>query len=461
MIKAFQGTSIHRRKATRILLRGLSIGNQILSVLQKEEFLMKKTLVSALATALVVGAASTTFAAANPFSDVPRDHWAYDAVTQLAADGVVEGYGDGTYRGDRNITRYEMAQMVAKAMAKENMPVSDRALVDRLAAEFADELNNLGVRVSNLEKHADMVKWEGKLEYTYESKRTEVANRTFKTNTDNLVFRLDPTAEVNAHWNVHARLDASTNMKTDSGVDSDGVDQSRVQLKRAYAQGNYNNFTVKFGKMAVSSAEGYTNAGNLVLDREFSGAEVSFGKDLGVKLQAGQMSDVIAGPNANYQSAELQYNKNNFLAGVGYYRFKSDGFKGQLKNLNDTTADVWGLNLGYHFDQNVLLAGSYAHTGDDNNSKTKKSYQFGLDYKGADAQDMGSWGAYVSYRYLGSPSVAPTTDGAREGTKGIELGTSYTLWKNVILSAKYFKGKEIIATDRKFSHLFGRVEFLF
>ena len=76
---------------------------------------MKKTLVSALAAALVVGAAGTTFAAANPFSDVPRDHWAYDAVTQLANDGVVEGYGDGTFRGDKSITRYEMAQMVAKA----------------------------------------------------------------------------------------------------------------------------------------------------------------------------------------------------------------------------------------------------------------------------------------------------------------------------------------------------------
>ena len=70
---------------------------------------MKKTMVAALAAALTIGAASTTFAAANPFSDVPRDHWAYDAVTQLAADGVIEGYGDGTYRGDRNITRYEMA----------------------------------------------------------------------------------------------------------------------------------------------------------------------------------------------------------------------------------------------------------------------------------------------------------------------------------------------------------------
>ena len=53
---------------------------------------MKKTLVSALTTALVVGAASTTFAAANPFADVPADHWAYDAVAQLVQDGIVNGY---------------------------------------------------------------------------------------------------------------------------------------------------------------------------------------------------------------------------------------------------------------------------------------------------------------------------------------------------------------------------------
>ena len=94
---------------------------------------MKKTLVSALTAALVVGAASTTFAAANPFSDVPADHWAYDAVTQLAADGVVTGYGDGKFNGDKNITRYEMAQMVAKAMTKTNVNGTDKALIDKLA----------------------------------------------------------------------------------------------------------------------------------------------------------------------------------------------------------------------------------------------------------------------------------------------------------------------------------------
>jgi len=65
---------------------------------------MKKSLTAALTTALVIGATSTTFAASNPFSDVPADHWAYDAVTQLAADGVIEGYGDDTFRGQRNIT---------------------------------------------------------------------------------------------------------------------------------------------------------------------------------------------------------------------------------------------------------------------------------------------------------------------------------------------------------------------
>jgi len=79
---------------------------------------MKKKLATALAGYIMVsGAASIAFAAANPFEDVPADHWAYDAIAQLAADGVIEGYGDGTYRGDQEITRYEMAQMVARAMA--------------------------------------------------------------------------------------------------------------------------------------------------------------------------------------------------------------------------------------------------------------------------------------------------------------------------------------------------------
>ena len=442
---------------------------------------MKKTLVSALSAALVIGAASTTFAAANPFSDVPRDHWAYDAVTQLAADGVVEGYGDGTYRGDRNITRYEMAQMTAKAMAKGDMSASDKALVDRLAAEFADELNNLGVRVSNLEKHADMVKWEGVLEYTYTSSRFDHPYRDMKSgknrkkvNSDNLLFRLEPTAEVNDHWSVHARLDAETKMNKDAAWDvteDKASSDDRVSLKRAWAEGDYNNFTVKLGKMEMLSAEAYAKPGAIIFDREFSGAEVSFGKDLQVKLQAGRMDggdELGSDPAANYQGAELQYN-GRFTAGVGYYRMNSEGFAPMLKDRKHTM-QIWGLNAAYRFDKNSFLSAAYAHSKDFRmvmaDSMPNKSYQVTYEYKGAEPDDKGSWGAYVSYRQLAGASVAPTGDGAMEGTRGIEIGTEYTLMPNVVLSAKYFRGKDLYAkylgiNQDKASRIFGRVEFFF
>ena len=52
----------------------------------------------------------TTAFAANPFSDVTPDSWAYQAVSQLANAGIVNGYPDGTFKGQNNITRYEMAQ---------------------------------------------------------------------------------------------------------------------------------------------------------------------------------------------------------------------------------------------------------------------------------------------------------------------------------------------------------------
>lgn len=166
---------------------------------------MKKMMAAAMTTALVAGTASITFAAANPFTDVPAGHWAYDAVSQLAEDGVIEGYGDTTFRGNQSITRYEMAQMVAKAMAKSNVSSADKALIDKLAAEFSDELGSLGVRVANLERNADKVKWNGEMRYTYTSTREDTKT---KVNKDELLLRLEPTAEVNANWKVKARLDS-------------------------------------------------------------------------------------------------------------------------------------------------------------------------------------------------------------------------------------------------------------
>jgi len=92
---------------------------------------------------------------ANPFVDVPLNHWAYDAVQSLAAKGVIVGYPDGTFGGAKSLTRYEFAEAVAKALASVEAAgyasADDVAVLEKLAIEFADELASLGVTVADLE----------------------------------------------------------------------------------------------------------------------------------------------------------------------------------------------------------------------------------------------------------------------------------------------------------------------
>ena len=443
----------------------------------KEEFFMKKTLVSALTTALVVGAASTTFAAANPFSDVPADHWAYDAVTQLAADGVIEGYGDTTFRGNQNITRYEMAQMIAKAMAKSDVSAADKALIDKLAAEFSDELNNLGVRVSNLERNADNVKWNGQARYRYWSQRYEQKDgSTKKQNKDQLNFRLEPSAEVNQNWHVKARIDAFT----DPSKDTDAT----VKLVRVWAQGDYKNFQVKLGKLPVYSTE----TAGMLLDSQFSGAQVTFGNQLKFTAEAGRwdldnainQSDIYAkatetvsktdktlkysDQTASYQGIGLNGTAGKLYGGAAYRHFDSNLFKnvnGFKKDADE--ANIWSVGAGYTFDKNWNLNGGYA--------KNEKADRFGtahniqLNYKGAQKANKGSWGAYTAYRYMGeNVAFAPTYETflncGVNNVKGWEVGTEYVPFTNVTAAAYYFNGKQL-DNNNDAELLFGRVNFWF
>jgi predicted porin len=104
---------------------------------------------------LVLVLAFSVTALANPFVDVPLNHWAYDSVQGLAAKGVIVGYPDGTFGGGKTMTRYEFAEAVGKALAYvEGMDFAsaeDVAILEKLAIEFADELASLGVTVADLE----------------------------------------------------------------------------------------------------------------------------------------------------------------------------------------------------------------------------------------------------------------------------------------------------------------------
>ena len=405
---------------------------------------MKKTLTAALTTALVVGAASTTFAAANPFSDVPADHWAYDAVAQLADDGVIEGYGDGTFRGQNEITRYEMAQMVAKAMAKEDqVNAQQKAMIDRLAAEFSEELNNLGVRVSNLESRIDNVKWTGKLQYEY--KRTTEDGKGAETKINNLKFRLEPTATVNDHWKVKARLDANWNPEKDEGKKGD----NNVKLKRAYVAGHYGITDINAGLIPYYSEQG------VVFDENLSGASVTVGE--GQKFSgtvvAGRKSDDTSTVH-NLQGLNLSVNPTKeFHAAAEYYR---------ASRVSDSDYDhIWGLGAQYKFADTAALSGGYWKNTSDNNGDTNKAWNVELAYRGAEPENMHSFGLFVAYRRLGeNVALQPTFDAIDAGYKGWEVGGDYTFAKNVVGTLKYFNGRTLKGDDKAHAY-YGSLEYFF
>lgn len=112
------------------------------------------------ASLLSVGVQQAAFA--TPFSDVPANHWAYQYIQSLAADGIIDGYPDGKFKGDRPLTRYEMAVVVARVIAKlqENQgpkgpSKEDLDKLQKLIDALKDELDALGVRVTNLEDSLD------------------------------------------------------------------------------------------------------------------------------------------------------------------------------------------------------------------------------------------------------------------------------------------------------------------
>ena len=119
---------------------------------------MKKKAILSLSAFFLAASLGTVSAGSveASFEDVPKDHWAYSTVQQLVDDGVVTGYPDGEFKGDHLITRYEMSMVVAKAIDRyDKVSEKDQAMIDKLSAEYASELNRLGKRVARVEQRTN------------------------------------------------------------------------------------------------------------------------------------------------------------------------------------------------------------------------------------------------------------------------------------------------------------------
>ncbi|MGQ9623377.1 MAG: S-layer homology domain-containing protein [Candidatus Caldatribacteriaceae bacterium] len=197
-----------------------------------------------LALALVlVFALAIPALAANPFVDVPLNHWAYDAVQSLAAKGIIIGYPDGTFGGNRALTRYEFAMAIARAVGYLEQRIDqagfatqeDLAALEKLVQEFADELKQLGVtvedlkkalgensaaikaledRVAALEKYAEPVKVTGEFDVTYTAYMPTVPGKTDAVLSDSTT--LNVAATINDYTTAGVELDITNTLDTPS-----------------------------------------------------------------------------------------------------------------------------------------------------------------------------------------------------------------------------------------------------
>lgn len=328
---------------------------------------MKKILAIAAAAALTAGVSAF---AANPFSDVTPDDWAYQAVSDLSDQGVVEGYPDGTFKGERNVTRYEIAQIVARLMAKEDqLNGEQQATLNKLAGEYADELANLGVRVSNLEKKVGNIYWSGDARMRYQDKALD------KDAWDGRM-RINVKGQVNDSTYVQGRLTTIMNFQ------KAGTDESKTYMDTLFVNHGFGkNVNVKLGRYANNFGD---QGGWLYGDsNNFDGAEISYNNGklwlatgLG-QFNASDYADLktddayyargaydfgFAKLGADYLVFKEQRNDNellgvNLAVPVGEFRAFGEYWKNTTCKVSEDTA--WNAGIGYG-KLNLKKPGSFA-----------------------------------------------------------------------------------------------------
>ena len=396
---------------------------------------MKKSLVLAMAMALGVTASAY---AANPFSDVPAGHWAYDSINKLAAAGVIEGYGDTTFGGDKLMTRYEMAQIVAKAMAK-------GANVDKLAAEFADELDNLGVRVAALEKKADNVKITGNIRYNY----ADYDEDGYATG---LRSRIWVKGQINDDWSYTGMLQNVQNLKDNAGNED-------TKFQRAYVDGKIGGLAVEAGRLQL------TLVGGNLYDTRADGVVASYGKDVKVTGFYAKPTDQgkALDEDPKVEKSELEFDnvygvkvdaKLGVVAATAGYTVFKDGVVNEYTNWNPTDKKyddkdsseiddnkIWNVGVAFDVAKDLNLTADYMRATDYDEDLDRDGYVVGLSYAGAKAAKAGSFGVYGKYYDQGRATVVAHTMNGEYGThgfKGYMVGANYTFAKNIVGAVEYY-----------------------
>lgn len=196
------------------------------------------------AIAACFACAAVTVSAANPFTDVSSDDWAYQAVASLSDEGVIDGYPDGTFRGDKHVTRYEIAQIVARLMAKEDtLNASQKETLAKLSSQYANELKDLGVRIAELEKKRGATDLITELRVQSIDRYDNVfKGNVQKHNEISTRVRLNTITPVNDRVHLYGQLETILDMNGKESYDVNRIDpkdKSQTKLRTGYGDGDF------------------------------------------------------------------------------------------------------------------------------------------------------------------------------------------------------------------------------
>ncbi|SDF18381.1 S-layer homology domain-containing protein [Sporomusa acidovorans] len=428
-------------------------------------------------------------AATASFSDVPADHWAYDAVGKLVKAGLVDGYTDKTFKGDRTMTRYEFAFIVAKAMDKfESADEANKMLIDKLSAEFAGELNRLGARVAKVESKTNTwVSGETRFRYMGNDPKAPESHKLRGSDKFDFRQRVKFQGTINEDISWVARVQATGKAGNYSKDNNDGTTASfdlfAVTAKNVFGIDKvrigrfpYDDFTHGlFGKVVgVDGIRVDEGLGNLT----FTG---SVNNVKGNKNIANGIGD--SGDAKTVTTAQLSGKFSpKFGWKAGYYW--SDG-EGSNETMNVSAGKTfasskgWAVGIDTKIGDNLLLIGDYVSTNLSdavNLSDSPKGWAVELTnatkqppiFYGAkmlvDYKKPGDFGWSVSYRSIdagaipagaggfdaqaisyGSDKYSTLTKGS-DNIKGLFVALSTTIKKNVVWT---IEGQDLKFKNRK------------
>lgn len=439
---------------------------------------MKKSKVlAALVATMAVGA--TCAFAANPFADVPSDSWAYKSVVTLANSGIIQGVDGTHFQGQRNITRYEAAEITAKAMAHaDRANAQQRAIINKLANEFAGELNTLGVRVTNLEQQVGTVKFSGDARVRYrhagsetkeEIKWTKDGNdlkgTTTTSETADDAYKNDKAWDYNMHLNADAKVSdtmtAHFSVFTDDQQFSDdkGAGDLHAFVNNANLEYTPNdNSSVQIGRI-----DGYTmgNAYGYQYGDVLEGVKANYHNDQFAvtagygKLKSGDHAEKsvktgfgeVEGFFGNGSAAGVYYN-NFTVAPEHQANFNADSLWGAYVNVK--LADNLSAMANYE-SVNLTTAAKKAIKDDTKNPGNKETpavWVGQVTYGNLDQEKAGSWDTWVEYLHadkgaqVGGSSASWRKD--LDNVKSWGIGVDYTVSKNVVLKAAQTFGSKMV-----------------